>query len=106
MIYSSSLPFCTIIDIIQLNDTSCGTGIDSDLSVNLTLVESPQNMQSAVQIPNESIPPSAKTHTQSLGVVTDVLDTNQSGGHHVSPVSHLTETSEVKEDTKSSKFLY
>ena len=66
-------------------------------------------MQSAVQIPNESTPPSTKTHAQPLGVVTDVqpkLETNQSGGHHVSPVSHLTETSEVNEDTKSSKLLY
>ena len=102
-------PFC--IGISQLKDTSGGAEVHSNSSAGLhssTLAESaPQGIQSAIQKPNESVPPSADA--QPLGVITDgnsKCEPNQSGGHPVPHVSHLVETAEVKDDVKSSKFLY
>ena len=91
----------------QLKDTSGGAEIDSVNLQSLTLAESAQNIQSTVQKPNESAPPSADA--QPLGVVTDgktKCEPNQPGGHPVPHVSHLVEKAEVKDDAKSSKFLY
>ena len=107
-VYSVFLLYIYIyIDISQLKDTSGYTGIDLDLSIQpLTLAESAQNIQSTVQKSNESTP--APTDTQPLAVVTEVqpnLETKRSDGHHKPHASHLTETAEVKDDTKSSKLL-
>ena len=97
--------FC--IGISQLKYISDEAEIDSVNLQPLTLVESAQNIQSAVQKPNESA--RVSTDTQPLGVITDVkpkCEPSHSGGHHVPHVSHLVETAEIKDDAKSSTFLY
>ena len=92
--------------LIEISQASSGTGVDSDLGGSLTTAESTHTVaQSPVQKPKESTPPSTKTCAQPLGVVTDVqpkLETDQSSEH---PVSHLTETTEEKDDTKSSMLI-